>query len=96
MLRWSRPRWWISIYLGGVDSGDIELSGRVFSDWAEPSRLPRPSRYESFPGNHGTLVTISTESLFVVNWVNSGGIVLGLLVLGVLAQNGGSAGTGGW
>ena len=30
---------------------------------------------------------ISTESLFVVNWVNSGGIVLGLLALGILAQS---------
>ncbi len=30
--------------------------------------------------------TISTASLFVVNWVNSGGIVLGLLALGILAQ----------
>ncbi|HAZ31928.1 MAG TPA: hypothetical protein DCY61_04445 [Dehalococcoidia bacterium] len=29
---------------------------------------------------------ISTESLFVVNWVNSGGILLGLLALGILAQ----------
>ncbi|MCL0084383.1 DUF4129 domain-containing protein, partial [Dehalococcoidia bacterium] len=30
---------------------------------------------------------ISTESLFVVNWVNSGGILLGLLALGILAQS---------
>jgi len=30
--------------------------------------------------------TISSESLFVVNWVNSGGILLGLLALGILAR----------
>jgi hypothetical protein len=101
--------------------GDIELSGRVFSEVGPISRGAinlRLGRSEvetttmedgSFAvkirrgmgleliGSQGLRVQVipeepwhsavaATESLFVVNWVNSGGILLGLVVLGVLAQ----------
>ncbi|MCL0078949.1 DUF4129 domain-containing protein, partial [Dehalococcoidia bacterium] len=101
--------------------GDIELSGRVFSEVGPVSRGEinlRLGRTEAgaITAEDGSFAVkirrgigleligsqslrvqvisrepwhsaaISTESLFVVNWVNSGGILLGLLALGILVQ----------
>jgi hypothetical protein len=101
--------------------GDIELSGRAFSEVGPISRgeinlrLGRSEvetttmedgsfavkirrgmgleiigsqslRVQVIPQEPWHSAVASTESLFVVNWVNSGGILLGLLALGMLAQ----------
>jgi hypothetical protein len=101
--------------------GDIELSGRVFSEVGPISggainlRLGRSEvetttmedgrfavkirrgmsleligsqslRVQVIPQEPWHSAVASTESLFVVNWVNSGGVLLGLLVLGILVQ----------
>jgi hypothetical protein len=101
--------------------GDIELSGRVFSELgpirtgAVNLRLGRSEvetttmedgsfrvtirrgmgleligsqslRVQVIPQEPWHSAVVSTESLFVVNWANSGGILLGLMVLGMLAQ----------